>query len=98
MFFPRQALVFVELHGNICKLLLQYIEKVTGVLQELETICLKTNPRERVRLRLTRGSSSQTSVTPGLASILFPFLLLLSPASALLTHAFASHGRVQEKM
>lgn len=45
---------------------------------------------------MTRSTSSQTSVTPGFAFILSSFLLL-SPASALPAHAFASDGDVQEK-
>lgn len=69
---------------------------VTGVPQELETICLKSDPRKS-QAEMTRSTSSQTSVTPGFASILSSFLLLLSAASALLAHTFALDGHVQKK-
>lgn len=47
---------------------------------------------------MTRSTSSQTSVTPGFASILSPFLLLLSPASVLPARVFASDGRAYKNV
>lgn len=65
--------IFISISPTFCCRVVQLIWIVTGVLQELETICLKSDPCERNEAALTQSTSSQTSVTPGFASILSPF-------------------------
>lgn len=57
----------------------------------------KSDPHEKNRSKMTQSTSSQTSVTPGFASILSSFLLLSAYASALLVQLFASDGCEKEK-
>lgn len=88
------ALIFVEPYftpSNLCQRITEFIQMVTGVLQELEKICLKSNSHERNHPERTRSTSCQTSVTPGFASILYPFLLRLIATSAFTVQLFASY-------